>query len=446
MRTISNDAIAIARSLTRPEFIMIYPAFLDITGNLRDAFVLSRAVHLSGSKENSTDDGWFYKTLSEWETETHLSHGAVYRSLESLKKSGFISSEMRKRNGHAITYYRINDAVYDALITGKRPAESMTEEDDIPKSILDFPKMVESKNGLDVVQKWTGSSPKMDCARNIYIQRDYKETDKETSSPLPPEGASRGGGSFSSGTQGSSPRGSAGSEASPPPTPKPPSPAEVARAIRGALPASKVRPTMGALKATLTEVDLPPVEIGLLADVLREKFSDIEWSEIRQPKPYVLGTVGKQSFWNDAAEKAVNIALIEAESQNSAEVISRESVDATIKPTREPLSLPEDVQRWNSLVDEGLRVQRWNGSSPVRELLKSINDYEFSEQLPELAEVCNRHYRAKTGAVVSFAGLFKEKNGRPKWVRLLEGDDYDWMFDRAANEAETTKEPFRPMM
>ena len=86
--------------LDRP--IAFNPVFKKITGSTVAALMLSQAWYWS--KRTSNEDGWFYKTISEWEEETGLTRSEQETARKHLKDI----LEVELRGVPATLYYRIN--------------------------------------------------------------------------------------------------------------------------------------------------------------------------------------------------------------------------------------------------------------------------------------------------------------------------------------------------
>jgi hypothetical protein len=94
--------------LDRP--IAFNPAFKKITGSTVAALMLSQAWYWS--KRTADEDGWFYKTLVEWEEETGLSRSEQETARKHLK--GMM--EVKLRGVPAQLYYRVNKPkIYELL-------------------------------------------------------------------------------------------------------------------------------------------------------------------------------------------------------------------------------------------------------------------------------------------------------------------------------------------
>lgn len=86
--------------LDRP--IAFNPAFKKITGSTVAALMLSQAWYWS--KRTSDEQGWFYKTIAEWEDETGLTRSEQETARKHLK--GILEVDLR--GVPATLFYRIN--------------------------------------------------------------------------------------------------------------------------------------------------------------------------------------------------------------------------------------------------------------------------------------------------------------------------------------------------
>lgn len=95
--------------LDRP--IAFHRAFVTLTGSVTAALFLSQAVYWS--RRTNDDDGWFYKTVADWEDET----GLTFREQETAKRK-LISlgiMDVEKRGGtNRTNYFRVNqDRIFE---------------------------------------------------------------------------------------------------------------------------------------------------------------------------------------------------------------------------------------------------------------------------------------------------------------------------------------------
>lgn len=111
--------------LDRP--IAFNPAFKKITGSTVAALMLSQAWYWS--KRTSSEDGWFYKTIEEWEDETGLTRSEQETARKHLKRF----MEVDLRGVPATLFYRLNkQEIYDAL--GVQFAETL--QTSLPESSI----------------------------------------------------------------------------------------------------------------------------------------------------------------------------------------------------------------------------------------------------------------------------------------------------------------------
>jgi hypothetical protein len=88
--------------LDRP--IAFHPIFVDLTGSVPAALILSQAFYWQRRTEDP--DGWFYKTREEWQEETRLKRYDQEQARALLRKTPYWEEELR--GIPARLYYRIN--------------------------------------------------------------------------------------------------------------------------------------------------------------------------------------------------------------------------------------------------------------------------------------------------------------------------------------------------
>ena len=88
------------RTLTIP---VIY---IELTGDMHTAALLNQIIFWSDKSKRN--DGFFYKTYTEWESEVHLSEYQVRRSAKLLEKLGFIETKLKRANGSPTLHYKLN--------------------------------------------------------------------------------------------------------------------------------------------------------------------------------------------------------------------------------------------------------------------------------------------------------------------------------------------------
>lgn len=96
------------------------PIFKAITGNTAAALFLSQAWYWSNTEVAISRDGWFYKTIDEYERETMLTRREQETAIKICKRNGFIETKIKKSflegstYGHATRWFRvIKDKVYE---------------------------------------------------------------------------------------------------------------------------------------------------------------------------------------------------------------------------------------------------------------------------------------------------------------------------------------------
>jgi len=93
--------------------IAFHRPLVTITGSITAALMLSQAIYWS--RRTTEDDGWFYKTMAEWEEETGMTRREQETARAKLRELGFIEEE--RRGMPAQLHYRVNEeAILDALV------------------------------------------------------------------------------------------------------------------------------------------------------------------------------------------------------------------------------------------------------------------------------------------------------------------------------------------
>lgn len=88
--------------LDRP--IAFHRCLVDIAGGVLPALMLSQAIYWS--KRTDDQDGWFWKTRTEWQEETGMSRSEQETARKKLRATGFWHEELR--DVPAKLYYRID--------------------------------------------------------------------------------------------------------------------------------------------------------------------------------------------------------------------------------------------------------------------------------------------------------------------------------------------------
>ena len=96
----------VIKSLSGQSRILSIPRiFVDFTGSLDTALFLSQLIYWS---DKGNEDGWFFKTYPEWETETTLSEYQVRKAANKLKKMGILNTIIKKAAGNPTVHYKLN--------------------------------------------------------------------------------------------------------------------------------------------------------------------------------------------------------------------------------------------------------------------------------------------------------------------------------------------------
>ena len=107
--------------LDRP--IAFQRAFVNLGVGITGALMLSQAIYWSNRTDNT--EGWFYKTMEEWEAETGMTRSEQESARKRLVKIGVLQ-EMKKGVPCRL-YYRVNiDAIHANLSAGL-PQSSLQE-------------------------------------------------------------------------------------------------------------------------------------------------------------------------------------------------------------------------------------------------------------------------------------------------------------------------------
>jgi hypothetical protein len=107
MTTVDDTIISL---LDRP--IAFNPVFARIGGSAASGVMMSQAWYWTARTKDA--DGWFFKSMEEWTTETGLSRSEQETARKNLQARGLMDYE--KRGMPARMYYRVNkSAVLDAI-------------------------------------------------------------------------------------------------------------------------------------------------------------------------------------------------------------------------------------------------------------------------------------------------------------------------------------------
>jgi len=88
--------------------------FIEITGDIKSALLLSQCVYWSDRTKRV--DGYFYKSSKEWQSEIGLTRHEIEHAREVLEKLGFLQTKLIKANNAPTVHYSIDmDAVTNSI-------------------------------------------------------------------------------------------------------------------------------------------------------------------------------------------------------------------------------------------------------------------------------------------------------------------------------------------
>ncbi len=105
--------------------ITFHRVFVDITGSINAALMLSNAIYWT-NRLPPERDGWFYKTKEEWEQETGLSREQQDKARRQLQECGLIETRRAKiPDGDCITalWFRIDQDRLQDILNGHQKRE-----------------------------------------------------------------------------------------------------------------------------------------------------------------------------------------------------------------------------------------------------------------------------------------------------------------------------------
>lgn len=104
--------------------IAFHRGFVAITGSIEAALLLSQAVYWS--KRTKDENGWFWKTATEWEEETGITRYGLETARKRLVGLGFMEENLR--GIPAKMWYRVDaEAVFNAIEHGSTKALTVEE-------------------------------------------------------------------------------------------------------------------------------------------------------------------------------------------------------------------------------------------------------------------------------------------------------------------------------
>lgn len=95
---------AFHKLLGRP--IAFHRCFVEVAGSVAGAVFLSQAVYWSQNSTAVARDGWFYKTMHDWSSETGMSRFEIESARKSLRARGIL--EESRQDVPAKLYYRLD--------------------------------------------------------------------------------------------------------------------------------------------------------------------------------------------------------------------------------------------------------------------------------------------------------------------------------------------------
>jgi hypothetical protein len=150
--------------------IAFHRIFVDLTGSVHAALMLSQAFYWSNPKRNDDPDGWFFESQEKWEAETGLKRYEQEGARAKLRKTPFWHEE--KRGIPARLYYRIDLQALQNQLAHKNAEK--------PHTCM----------GKNHIQAW-GKVPNLSAGFPHSIKETSEETSEEKDPPLPPRGSGR---------------------------------------------------------------------------------------------------------------------------------------------------------------------------------------------------------------------------------------------------------------
>ena len=103
------------------DYLMVPRAYIEWTKDVVAALVLKQIVHWSAWRRRQGDpEGWFFKANDEWVEETGIKRHQRERCIAQLRAFG-VETEVRQHRGAPTVHYRINLAVFYAVVTAQPP-------------------------------------------------------------------------------------------------------------------------------------------------------------------------------------------------------------------------------------------------------------------------------------------------------------------------------------
>ena len=153
--------------LDRP--IAFQRAFVTLGAGITGALMLSQSVYWSSRCDDV--DGWFYKTMSEWEDETGLTRSEQEGARRKLVKIGVL--EEMKKGVPCRLYYRVNMEALAANLGAENPKTSTRET---RKPVCRKP----AYRGAENLQTSVQDSSKQACREPAFLTETTTEITAET--------------------------------------------------------------------------------------------------------------------------------------------------------------------------------------------------------------------------------------------------------------------------
>jgi hypothetical protein len=106
----------VVRNLTQQP-IAYHRVFAELGGGAMPALFLSQAFYWTNKTDN--EEGWFYKTATQWNTETGMSRSEIETARKRLKERGLILEQ--KRGVPCRLFYRVNLELIAETLAQKAP-------------------------------------------------------------------------------------------------------------------------------------------------------------------------------------------------------------------------------------------------------------------------------------------------------------------------------------
>lgn len=91
------------------DVVLLRTDIIDICGgDINSAIILAQLIFWAerGAEKN---DGWIFKSATDWYNEARLSEQNVKTAKKNLKELGFIETEIKMARGKPTTFYKINE-------------------------------------------------------------------------------------------------------------------------------------------------------------------------------------------------------------------------------------------------------------------------------------------------------------------------------------------------